>query len=91
MEKGIEKILDDFTFKRIHTNKTIRAPICIEHQYMWSLKYFIDDIETYENKKCLHVLKRGKNKGKQCSRNCHIGMNYCLIPVSYTHLRAHET
>ena len=35
--------------------------------------------ETYENKKCLHILERGKNKGIQCSRNCHIGMDYCLI------------
>lgn len=39
----------------------------------------MDGWETYENKKCLHVLERGKNKGGQCSRNCHIGMNYCLI------------
>ena len=35
--------------------------------------------ETYENKKCLHVLERGKNKGKQCSKYCHIGKDYCLI------------
>ena len=39
----------------------------------------MDGWETYENKKCLHILERGKNKGNQCSRNCHIGMEYCLI------------
>ena len=39
----------------------------------------MDGWETYENKKCLHVLERGKNKGKQCSKYCHIGKDYCLI------------
>ena len=39
----------------------------------------MDEWGTYENKKCLHILKKGKNKGKQCSKNCHIGMDYCLI------------
>ena len=39
----------------------------------------MDGVELYENKKCVHVLERGKNKGKQCSRNCHIGMDCCLI------------
>ena len=38
-----------------------------------------ENMETYENKKCLHILERGKNRGKQCSRSCHIGMDYCLI------------
>ena len=35
--------------------------------------------ENYENKKCLHILQRGKKSGKQCSRYCHIGMDYCLL------------
>ena len=35
--------------------------------------------ELYENKKCIHVIARGKNKGIQCTRNCHIGMDRCLI------------
>jgi len=39
----------------------------------------VNELNTYENKKCLHILERGKNKGKQCSRYCHIGMDYCLI------------
>jgi len=41
--------------------------------------------EQYENKKCLHIIERGKNKGKQCSRYCHIGMDYCL-----THNKKHK-
>ena len=45
-EKGIEKILKDFSFARDVTIK-IKAPKCKEHQYMWSLKYYIDDIKTY--------------------------------------------
>jgi len=45
-EKGIEKMLKDFSFARDDTIK-IKAPKCIEHQYMWSLKYYIDDIMTY--------------------------------------------
>jgi len=40
------------------------------------------DWEVYENKKCLHILHSGKNKGKQCSRFCKIGMNYCLIHIN---------
>ena len=42
-EKGIEKILNDF--KKI----TIRPPKSIEHQYMWALKYYVDDVKTYKN------------------------------------------
>lgn len=42
-EKGIEKILNDF--KGIE----IKAPESIEHQYMWCLKYYIDDVMTYKN------------------------------------------
>ena len=41
--------------------------------------HVMDGWELYENKKCAHFLERGKNKGKQCSRNCHIGMDCCLI------------
>lgn len=46
-EKGIEKMLKDFSFAR--SNENIKAPKCIEHQFMWSLKYYIDDIMTYED------------------------------------------
>ena len=45
-EKGIEKMLKDFSFAR-DENIKIKAPKCMEHQYMWSLKYYIDDIMTY--------------------------------------------
>mgnify|MGYP001169076898 FL=1 len=31
------------------------------------------------NKKCDMVLKRGKNKGEKCSKNCRLGYNYCGI------------
>ena len=41
-DKGIEKMLADFK-----GNEDIKPPKCIEHQYMWSLKYFINDIKTY--------------------------------------------
>tara|TARA_Y100000992_G_C21261955_1_gene491754 strand:+ start:269 stop:1189 length:921 start_codon:yes stop_codon:yes gene_type:complete len=40
-EKGLEKMLKDFQ----------NTPKSVVHQYMWSLKYFIDDIYTYEDKK----------------------------------------
>ena len=41
--KGIEKILDDFK------GKVIEPPKSIEHQYMWALKYYLEDVKTYEN------------------------------------------
>ena len=49
-EKGIEKMLKDFSFTRDDTVK-IKAPKCVEHQFMWSLKYYIDDIKTYGDDK----------------------------------------
>ena len=45
-EKGIEKLLKDFNFVR-DEDIQINAPKCVEHQYMWSLKYYIDDVKTY--------------------------------------------
>ena len=45
-EKGIEKLLKDFSFTRDDTIK-IKATKSVEHQFMWSLKYYIDDIKTY--------------------------------------------
>tara|TARA_Y100000389_G_C17319478_1_gene442265 strand:- start:260 stop:601 length:342 start_codon:yes stop_codon:yes gene_type:complete len=32
---------------------------------------------NYENKKCNVILKRGKNKGNECGKNCKIGFNQC--------------
>lgn len=39
----------------------------------------IEGWESYENKKCIHVLEKGKNKGMTCSRYCNIGMQYCKV------------
>ena len=44
-EKGVEKMLADFKGRE----DVPPPPKCIEHQYMWSLKYFIDDISAYED------------------------------------------
>jgi len=38
--------------------------------------YQIDLKENY-NKKCNHTLKRGKNKGKDCGKNCKLGYYVC--------------
>ncbi len=34
-------------------------------------------IETYENIPCNYILKRGKNKGNVCNRNCMFGEFQC--------------
>ena len=31
------------------------------------------------NETCKYTLKRGKNKGNQCSKNCFLGYEYCKI------------
>tara|TARA_Y100000590_G_scaffold470383_1_gene664327 strand:+ start:8639 stop:9013 length:375 start_codon:yes stop_codon:yes gene_type:complete len=36
-------------------------------------------ILNYKIKKCNYILTKGKNKGKQCERNCKLGFNYCQI------------
>tara|TARA_Y100000817_G_C16798594_1_gene518575 strand:- start:720 stop:947 length:228 start_codon:yes stop_codon:yes gene_type:complete len=36
-----------------------------------------NDVSTYKIQKCQKVLTRGKNKGKQCSRNCKLGFDFC--------------
>ena len=51
-ESGIEKLLKDFNFFRsITDDKKISVPKSVEHQYMWSLKYFLDDVKTYDKDK----------------------------------------
>ena len=51
-ESGIEKLLKDFKFFRsINEDEKIAVPKSVEHQYMWSLKYFLDDVKTYDNDK----------------------------------------
>ena len=48
-ESGIEKLLKDFKFFRsVNDDEKISVPKSVEHQYMWSLKYFLDDVQTYE-------------------------------------------
>ena len=48
-EAGIYKLLKDFKFFRsLNDNENISVPQSVEHQYMWSLKYFLDDVQTYE-------------------------------------------
>ncbi len=37
------------------------------------------DIDTYVNIKCKHILKKGKNKGKTCSKYCLLGEEFCSI------------
>ena len=49
-EAGIEKLLKDFKFYRFISDiEKIATPKSIEHQYMWSLKYYIDDVKTYDD------------------------------------------
>ena len=40
-----------------------------------------EDIENYKVQKCQQVLTRGKNKGKQCSRNCKLGYDFCVKEI----------
>ena len=66
------------------------CPYCrSKHNYLPivpGLKKFNPKINEYDinkidllNKKCEMVLKKGKNKGNQCSKNCKLGFNYCTI------------
>lgn len=31
----------------------------------------------YKSQECKHILTRGKNKGKKCSKNCKLGYDLC--------------
>ncbi len=74
------------TFKNMKTN---RCPYCRSQFNLLPLVNGIkkiypnvhdtSNIESYENKKCKMILTKGKNKGKQCSRYCKIGMDYCPL------------
>ena len=32
-----------------------------------------------KNNPCQYILKRGKNKGNQCGKNCYLGYDYCKV------------
>ena len=36
-----------------------------------------DNSINYESKTCSMILKKGKNKGEKCTRNCKLGYNLC--------------
>ena len=36
-----------------------------------------DNIKNYKTTRCKYVLKKGKNKGKVCNKNCKLGYEYC--------------
>ena len=36
-------------------------------------------ISKNKNIPCQYILKRGKNKGKQCNKKCFLGYEYCKI------------
>ena len=46
-----------------------------------TIKEFSDEngISKNKNERCKYILKRGKNKGNECSKNCFLGYDYCKI------------
>lgn len=42
----------------------------------------MSNIDTFETHTCNMILKRGKNKGSKCSKNCVLGYDFCR-----THLK----
>jgi len=49
---------------------------------------FIHDIkedEIYDNKPCNAILKRGKNKGNECKKNCKLGYDKCKAHLKMNH------
>ena len=46
-----------------------------------TIQEFTDENGIIKNKNipCQYILKRGKNKGKQCGRGCFLGYEYCKI------------
>ncbi len=37
------------------------------------------ELYKFSNHTCDMVLKKGKNKGKKCSKNCILGRDYCKV------------
>lgn len=44
-----------------------------------NIHYYGYEKPILENKKCNSILKRGKNKGNECGRNCKLGYYQCRI------------
>ena len=46
-----------------------------------TVQEFTDEngILKLKNNSCQYILKKGKNKGNQCSKNCYLGYDYCKI------------
>ena len=64
------------------------CPICRQVQYRlpivnglkkheYGIHFGGNDIVKINNMKCKHILKTGKNKGKECQKNCKLGYNVC--------------
>lgn len=74
------------SFKNMKTNS---CPVCRSSHNLLPLVNGIkkinplihdtSNIDTFENIKCQHILKKGKRKGEECSNNCLLGYNYCGI------------
>ena len=49
-----EKLLKDFKFfDQDNDDEKISVPKSVEHQYMWTLKYFLDDVKIVIMKKIM--------------------------------------
>lgn len=43
----------------------------------FGIHFGINENIQLHNTKCIHILKTGKNKGKECQKNCKLGYNVC--------------
>ena len=41
--------------------------------------YDENGLSKNKNESCKYILKRGKNKGNECSKNCFLGYKYCKV------------
>jgi hypothetical protein len=74
------------TFKNTKENS---CPLCRKHcdrlplvngiKKIYPYIHKIKENEDYINKPCQTILKRGKNKGNPCGKNCQLGFYECRI------------